>query len=74
MPREKQHTFDPAYIRDLSERVYRMLLEKDCEGNVARMIAKDEDNGEMLRNRAAFYDRLTRCYLDVLGFTPGEQT
>lgn len=70
MPREREPTFDPEYIRDLSEKVYRVLLEKDCEGNIARMIEKDEDNGEKLRNRAGFYDRLTRAYLQILGYTP----
>jgi hypothetical protein len=70
MPREQQPTFDPEYIRDLSEQIYRILLEKDCPGNVERMIAKDEDDGKKLRNRAGYYDRLTRAYLDVLGFKP----
>jgi hypothetical protein len=63
-------TFDPAYIRDLSEKVYRLRLEQDCDGNVERMIAKDEDGGEKLRNRAGAYDPLTRAYLKVLGFEP----
>lgn len=63
-------TFDLAYIRDLSEQVYRMRLDQDCEGNVERMIAKDEDSGEKLRNRAGAYDPLTRAYLKVLGFEP----
>lgn len=67
-------TFDPAYIRDVSEQVYRMRLEQDCHGNVERMIAKDEDNGEKLRNRAAAYDPLTRAYLKVLGFEPTTQS
>ena len=53
-------------IRDISEAVYRIRLEQDCKGNVERMIAKDEDNGEKLRNRAASYDALTRAYLKVL--------
>ena len=70
MPREPKPTFDPSYIRDLSEQVYRVRLEQDCEGNAARMIAKDEDNGEKLRNRAAAYDSLTRAYLKVLGIEP----
>lgn len=70
MPREPKPTFDPEYIRDLSERVYRIRLEQECEGNVERMIAKDEDGGKKLRNRAGQYDPLTRAYLDVLGFTP----
>ncbi len=68
--RERKPTFDPAYIRDLSEKVYRLRLEQDCPGNIERMIAKDEDNGEKLRNRAAAYDPLTRAYLKVLGFEP----
>lgn len=70
MSKEPKPTFDPAYIRDLSEQVYRMRLEQDSPGNVDRMIAKDEDNGETLRNRAGFYDPLTRAYLKVLGFEP----
>ena len=70
MTREPKPTFDPTYIRDISERVYRARLEQDSPGNVARMIAKDEDGGEKLRNRASSYDPLTRAYLDVLGFKP----
>lgn len=70
MKREPKPTFDPTYIRDLSEQVYRAMLETDCAGNVARMITKDEDAGEKLRNRAGYYDRLTRAYLKVLGFEP----
>jgi len=73
MPREPKPTFDPAYIRDLSEKVYRIRLEQECAGNVDRMLAKDEDGGEKLRNRAGQYDPLTRVYLEVLGFTPGEE-
>lgn len=63
-------TFDPEYIRDLSERVYRLRLEQDSSGNVDRMIAKDKDSGEKLRARAASYDPLTRAYLKVFGFEP----
>lgn len=66
----RQPSFDADYIRDLSVKVYRLRLEQDCPGNVARMIAKDEDGGEKLRNRAGAYDALTRCYLKVLGFEP----
>lgn len=68
--REPKPTFDPEYIRDLSERVYRDMLEQDCPGNVERMITKDEDDGRKLRNRAGYYDRLTRAYLKALGFSP----
>lgn len=70
MAREPKPTFDPIYIRDISERTYRLRLEQDCAGNVERMITKDEDSGEKLRNRAGAYDPLTRAYLKVLGFEP----
>lgn len=70
MAREPKPTFDPEYIRDISEKVYRIRLEQDCAGNVDRMIAKDEDDGQKLRNRAGQYDPLTRAYLEVLGFKP----
>lgn len=68
--REHKPTFDPEYIRDISVIAYRMRLEEACPGNVERMIEKDEDRGEMLRNRAGQYDPLTRVYLKVLGFEP----
>lgn len=66
----RRPAFAPEYIRDISENVYRIRLEQDSPGNVERMIAKDEDNGEMLRNRAAAYDPMTRAYLKVLGVEP----
>jgi hypothetical protein len=65
--KEKKPTFDPGYIRDLSEKVYRDQLGAD---DTARMIEKDKDGGEKLRNRAASYDSLTRSYLKVLGIEP----
>lgn len=69
--REPKPTFDPDYIRDLSEKVYRLTLVRDNgEGSPERMIASDKDNGEKLRNRAGAYDPLTRVYLKVLGFEP----
>jgi hypothetical protein len=70
MTREPKPTFDPEYIRDLSEKVYRTRLEQECAGNVERMIAKDEDSGKKLRNRAGQYDAITRAYLDALGIEP----
>ncbi len=70
MSKEPKPTFDPDYIRGISEEVYRLRLEQDCAGNVERMIAKDEDGGKKLRNRAGSYDPLTRAYLKVLGFEP----
>jgi len=72
--RERKPTFDPEYIRDISEAVYRARLEQDCAGNVARMIEKDEDTGQMLRGRAGAYDPLTRVYLKALGFEPSTPT
>jgi hypothetical protein len=68
--RERKPTFDPEYIRDISEAVYRSRLEQDCAGNVARMIEKDDDGGVKLRNRAGQYDTMTRAYLAALGFEP----
>jgi len=70
MVKEPKLTFDPEYIRDLSEAVYRMRLEQDCAGNTDRMLAKDNDGGKKLRNRAGAYDPLTRVYLKTLGFEP----
>lgn len=58
--------FPKDLVRDISERVYRIRLEQDCKGNVERMIAKDKDNGEKLRNRSESYDSLTRTYLHVI--------
>lgn len=63
-------TFSPEYIRDISERVYRTRLGADA----ASMIAKDKDNGEKLRSRAASYDPLTRAYLAALGVEPSSLT
>jgi hypothetical protein len=62
--------FAPDYIRDISEQVFRIRLEQDSEGNVARMIEKDKDGGEKLRSRAGQYDPLTRAYLKALGVEP----
>ena len=70
MAKERKPSFDPEYIRDISERVYRLRLEQDCPGNVDRMVKKDQDEGQKLRNRASSYDPLTRVYLKVLGFEP----
>lgn len=70
---EKPKTYDPEYIRDISEKVYRNRLEDPSgggKGAVDRMIAKDGDGGKKLRNRAMMYDQLTRTYLEVLGIKP----
>jgi len=68
--KEKKPAFDPEYIRDISVRAYRLRLEQDCPGNVARMLERDADDGTKLRNRASAYDPLTRVYLKILGFEP----
>lgn len=62
--KKREAEFDETEVRNLSEKVYRDLLERDnAAGAVERMIAKDGDNGEKLRNRAASYDRLTRAFM-----------
>ncbi len=68
--RPKIPTWNPEFIRDLSEKVYRVRLEDECKGNTDRMLEKDDDGGKKLRNRAGFYDSLSRVYLDLLGFKP----
>lgn len=70
---EKVDTVDPEKIRDISEKVYRMQLELPSGGGPGackRMIEKDGDNGEKLRNRAGQLDVATRLYLDVLKVRP----
>ena len=64
---ERKPTFDPIYIRDISEKVYRLELGED---DMRRMIEKDKDQGQKLRNRAGSYDPLTRSYLKALGIEP----
>ncbi|MCA6108170.1 hypothetical protein [Bradyrhizobium cenepequi] len=61
--------FTQEAIRDISEKVYREQLGAE---DVRRMIAKDDDGGKKLRNRAASYDQLTRVYLKVFGVEPTE--
>jgi len=65
--KQKVPTWNPEFIRDLSERVYRQNLGAD---DVRRMIEKDGDSGQKLRGRAMAYDKLSRTYLELLGFTP----
>jgi hypothetical protein len=65
--KKREPEFDQEAVRDLSEKVYRDILERDnSEGAVARMIEKDGDNGEKLRERAGSYDRLSRAYMRAL--------
>lgn len=73
MTGKDRKVFNPELIRDISERVYRIKLEDASgggSGSVQRMIERDGDDGEKLRNRASAYDPLTRAYLEALGFTP----
>jgi hypothetical protein len=65
--KQKIPAWNPEFIRDLSEKVYRRSLGDD---DVRRMIEKDEDGGKKLRSRASSYDKLSRTYLELLGFTP----
>jgi hypothetical protein len=60
-------TWNPEFIRDLSEKVYREHLGPD---DVRRMIEQDGDEGQKLRKRSDSYDKLSRTYLGVLGFKP----
>ena len=72
MPKAK---YDPEYVRDISERLYRKKLDAECGENTARMTDDDIANGVLgpngkpkipIRERAAAYDKLTRLYLDEL--------
>lgn len=65
---EKSATLKRATeVRDISVEVYkRRLVDGSGEGAVERMLAKDNDGGKMLRDRAWSYDVLTRAYLAVL--------
>lgn len=60
--------FDNELVRNVSEAVYRDLLERENppEGAVARMLEKDGDGGVKLRERAACFDRHTRAYFRAL--------
>jgi hypothetical protein len=61
-------TWNPEFITDISEKVYRRKLDQECGSGTADMPRKA---GSMsIRDRAKAYDRLTRMYLDELGFKP----
>jgi hypothetical protein len=69
-PPKRIAEFDPEYVRNLSEHVYRQRLDSvgEKEGtSAASMIAKDGDNGEKLRARAICFDEFSRCYLRAFG-------
>jgi hypothetical protein len=67
--KKREPEFDPVRVRDVSVEVYKARLVQDSgAGAVERMIAKDGDNGERLRDvRAVAYDKLTRCYMRAMG-------
>lgn len=68
----KKPKFDETFVGDLSEMVYRDLLEaENYEGAVGRMLAEDGDGGVKLRNRSRAYDRLTRAYLRAISAKMG---
>ena len=74
----KRPTHSPEFVREVSEKVYRLALAQTCGGNDAawrsaaadRMIAKDGDGGAKFSGRAGAYDKLTRIYLEVLEVKP----
>lgn len=66
--------YTKAYVRSISEQVYRIKLAESAgardpvwrAAEADRMIAKDGDGGVKFSNRAGQYDPLTRIYLDIL--------
>lgn len=65
-PMKREPEFDPMKVRDVSEVVYRDRLGAE---DVAKMIKKDGDAGQKLRERASSYDTLTRAYMRALSAT-----
>lgn len=64
----KTPTWNPEFIRDLSERIYRKKLDSECGKGTSDRPRKP---GEMsIRDRAGSFDKLSRLYLDELGFKP----
>lgn len=63
-----------AFVRSISEQVYRITLSQSAGGldpawrlaTYDRMVEKDGDGGKRQSGRAAAYDKLTRTYLEVL--------
>lgn len=75
----KTPTWNPEYIRDLSEKIYRKKLDSECGEGTAKMTDDDIAAGRHgpdgkqktpIRNRAAAFDKLSRLYLEELGFKP----
>jgi len=57
-------------IDDITEVVYRIRLEQDCQTNVKRMIEKDKDGGAKLRGRSRSYRRTVEAVLEAAGVIP----
>ena len=70
--RKRELAAEAERIRDISVRVYKLRLQQESGADaVDRMLAKDDEKqpgcGEqLLRNRAASYDPLTRAYMQIL--------
>lgn len=58
--KKREAEFDNNFVRNISEIVYRDRLGED---DTRRMLLKDGDSGEKLRERSVSYDSLTRSYL-----------
>lgn len=69
-------SYSRGFVRDLSERMYRLMLDRSCGKGTAKMTDDDIANGIMghdgkpkmsIRARAGAYDKITRMYLEVMG-------
>lgn len=65
-PIPRPPSYDAETIERLAEAVYRRRLDDDYPGSVDRMLAKDQDGGVKLRNRAQSYAPVVRAVLDCL--------
>lgn len=75
----KTPTWNPEFIRDLSEKIYRKKLDSECGEGTSKLTDDDIAAGRLgldgkpkisIRNRAAMFDKLSRLYLEELGFKP----
>lgn len=66
--KEKTPSWNPDFITDISERIYRKQLDAECGAGTADKPRKP--GAISIRDRAKQYDRMTRYYLAELGFTP----
>lgn len=63
-PPRRPADFDPEFVRDVSEAVYRQRV---GEEDIVRMIEKHD--AAFVRRNAGSYDTLTRAYLRTLRVT-----